>query len=54
MKDARTAPAIQLRLPTELKNWLKHQAIDNHRSLNGEVLARIEQTRALQTQGAAA
>jgi len=34
-----------MRLPQELKNWLKHQAIDNHRSFNGEVLARLEQSR---------
>jgi hypothetical protein len=45
-----------VRLPQELKDWLKHQAIDNRRSFNSEVLARLEESRARQqaTQGATA
>lgn len=34
-----------VRLPTDLKDWLKHQAIDNRRSFNSEVIARLERTR---------
>lgn len=34
-----------VRIPQELKDWLKHKAIDNHRSFNSEVLARLEQSR---------
>lgn len=49
MKDARKAPAVMLRLPQELKDWLKHQAIDNRRTLNGEVLHRLEQSQPKQT-----
>lgn len=45
-----------VRLPQELKDWLKHRAIDNRRSFNSEVLARLEQSRAAerQSQGAQA
>lgn len=48
MKDARKAPAVMLRLPQELKDWLKHKAIDNRRTLNGELLHRLEQSRSTQ------
>lgn len=34
-----------VRLPQELKDWLKHKAIDNRRSFNSEVWARLEQSR---------
>ncbi|MFD1244787.1 Arc family DNA-binding protein [Paralysiella testudinis] len=34
-----------LRLPEELKAWLKQQAAQNHRSLNSEILARLEASR---------
>lgn len=40
-----------LRIPDDLKRWLKHQAIDNHRSLNSELVYRLEQSRTLQLQG---
>jgi len=32
-------------MPDELKIWLKHQALDNRRSLNGEILVRLEESR---------
>ena len=51
MKDARKAPMVMLRLPQETKDWLKHQAIDNRRSLNSELLNRLEQSRAQQSKG---
>lgn len=41
-------PTTQLRLPQELKAWLQHQAIDNRRSLNGEIVLRLEQSQAIQ------
>lgn len=34
-----------LRIPTELLRYLKHRAIDNRRSLNSEILVRIEESR---------
>lgn len=53
MTVGRGSPALMVRLPQELKDWLKHQAIDNRRTLNSEVLLRLEQSRrAQQPQGA--
>lgn len=42
-----------IRIPQELKDWLKHKAIDNRRSFNSEVLARLEQSREAEIQHAA-
>lgn len=44
-------PPLQVRIPDELKTWLKHRAIDNRRSLNGEILMRLEQSRNQKPQG---
>lgn len=46
MKVGRGSPAAQVRLPEDLKNWLHHQAIDNRRSLNSEIVVRLEKSRA--------
>lgn len=47
-----------VRIPQEMKDWLKHKAIDNRRSFNSEIVARLEQSVreevARHTQGAAA
>jgi hypothetical protein len=40
----RLAPS-PVRLPSELKDWLKHRAIDNRRSFNSEVIDRLEASR---------
>lgn len=48
----RGAPQIVLRLPQDLKDWLRHRAIDNRRSVNGELLHLIE--KAKQSERAAA
>lgn len=32
-------PPMPIRLPTELKEWLKAQAESNHRSVNAEITA---------------
>ena len=40
----RDDPRHNLRLPPELKAKLGHAAIDNGRSMNAEILARLEQT----------
>ncbi len=42
-----------LRLPRELKDWLKHRAIDNHRSLNSEIQHRLSQSQKLESKEAA-
>lgn len=54
MTTGRVLPTTQLRLPQELKAWLQHQAIDNRRSLNGEIVLRLEQSQAIQTRAESA
>lgn len=51
MKEPNQATPTPLRMPDDLKTWLKHQAIDNRRSLNNELVHRLEQSRAQQLQG---
>lgn len=34
-----------VRVPPDLKRWLQHSAIENHRSLNSEILHRLEKSR---------
>lgn len=34
-----------IRMPEPLKTWLRHQAVDNRRSLSGEIVYRLEQSR---------
>lgn len=48
MTVSRGSPVAQVRLPEELKSWLQHEAIDNRRSLNSEIVVRLEQSRAAQ------
>ena len=50
-----TAPAtpelktpLGIRIPPELRKWLKHQAVENDRSLNSEIIARLRQSRTQQ------
>lgn len=45
MQGNKTRTPTPVRLPDELRQWLKHKAIDNFRSLNGEIVARLEQSR---------
>lgn len=45
MKGARSFPQFGLRMPQELKDWLAHRAVDNHRSLNNEIIDRLEHSR---------
>lgn len=41
--NGKLAPSV--RLPPELKEWLKRRATDNRRSLNSEAVARLEASR---------
>ena len=50
MPVGRGSPAAQVRLPDDLKAWLQHQALDNRRSLNSEILVRLEQSRKAEVQ----
>ena len=45
MKGSRKDPQISIRMPQDLKDWLAHKAIDNRRSLNSEIVVRLDQTR---------
>ena len=46
MDGARKIAPLQVRCPPELREWLKAQAAENHRSLNSEIVARLETSRA--------
>ncbi len=39
-----------VRMNPDLRRWLQQQARQNHRSLNGEIIHRLEQTRQQHTQ----
>lgn len=41
----RPIPPLGVRLPEELKVWLKRVAADSRRSLNSEVIVRLEESR---------
>lgn len=46
-----TSKPLGVRLPDELKQWLKHRAVDNHRSLNAEINVRLEESRRREESG---
>lgn len=48
MKGARNFPQFALRMDQGLKDWLAHQAVDNRRSLNSEIVTRLEESRRLE------
>lgn len=56
MKDETKLDAqVKVRLTADLKNWLKHQAANNCRTLSREIEHRVIQSRAQQeSHGAAA
>lgn len=45
MKGIGQLTPTQVRIPLELRDWLKHRAVDNRRSFNSEVLDRLERSR---------
>ncbi|WP_456281583.1 Arc family DNA-binding protein [Cupriavidus sp. JZ107] len=45
MQGARTMPAVNLRMPPELKDWLTEQAQRNFRSLSAEIVMRLAEAR---------
>lgn len=42
MEGARQISPMQVRIPAELREWLKEEAARNHRSLNSEILMRLQ------------
>ncbi len=47
---SREISPVGFRLPQDLKVWLKQQAVKNYRSMNAELIARLEQQRQQHTQ----
>lgn len=45
MKNARSIGPTPVRIPPDLRQWLKHKAVDNYRSLNSEIVLRLEESR---------
>lgn len=48
MEPNRDVIPLQLRLPTELRDWLKRRAANNHRSMNGEIVSILEEARVVE------
>lgn len=46
MQGASKLSPVQVRLPEDLKKWLKHKAVDNLRSLNSELVTRLQESKA--------
>ncbi len=44
MKGAREIKPIGVRMPPEIRERLKEKAVKNHRSLGGEIVARLEES----------
>ena len=47
MKGARAIPTFAIRLPEDLKDWLKQRADKNRRSLSAELIVILEDRRNL-------
>lgn len=46
MKGASAVQPFGLRLPQQLKDWVKEEAEREHRSMNGQLIAELEARRA--------
>jgi len=51
MKASGSSP-FGVRMPEELKNWLKQRAVRNRRSANSEILAMLESIRSSEKENA--
>lgn len=45
MNEKPPVRATPVRIPDELYVWLKHQSVDNRRSLTAEIVLRLEESR---------
>ena len=45
MTESKAVKPTLVRIPDELKTWLKREAEKNDRSLNGEIIARLQESR---------
>jgi len=44
-ETVKTPKPTPVRLPDELRIWLKHQSVDSRRSLTAEIIIRLEESR---------
>lgn len=51
-KQKKTINPFGLRVYDDLLIWLKHKAIDNHRSLNSEIVARLKESKRMEDENA--
>lgn len=51
MKPKQQSLATVFRLPEDLKKYLKHMAVDHGRTLNAEVIERLQESRQREEQG---
>ncbi|WP_275098047.1 Arc family DNA-binding protein [Sedimenticola hydrogenitrophicus] len=42
---SRTDPQVKVRLPAELKDYIQETAGENHRTMNAEIVFRLEQSK---------
>lgn len=45
MKQRELIKPTPVRIPDDLRIWLKHKCVDNRRSLTAEIVFRLEQTK---------
>lgn len=45
MRNVKDMKMMNIRVPSDLKEWLQTKADENHRSLNAEIVVLMEQTR---------
>lgn len=50
MKPTENLKPTPVRLPDALRIWLKHQSVDNRRSLTSEIVLRLEHSQRQQLQ----
>lgn len=52
MKDARQIAPIQVRIPPDLKDWIKEEAARNGRSQNTEIVFCLQEARRMREEPA--
>ena len=45
MRSPEPIKPTPVRIPDDLRIWLKHQSVDNRRSMTAEIVHRLEQSR---------
>ncbi len=45
MLSSRQLPQFNVRLPQDIKDWIQQKATENFRSMNAEIVARLDESR---------